>query len=141
MNTKTDRPWLQIVNGVCVGVLIAIVAVVMWWRFLSVPPPRITPKRMDDYAKNVKITRLICERRQYPPDFAYPVPAVLMWRAVDSLGFQVAPWPGSWFFRRASSDVCGCRRGSLRAEQGATAALSWRRHLRRSIITSCGTCG
>ena len=52
---------------------------------MLVPPPT-GPTRMVDYAINVADARQICEQGQYPPSFAYPLPAVLLFRAVDSLG-------------------------------------------------------
>jgi len=44
---------------------------------------------MGDYSMFIDFAKQTCEHLQYPPSFAYPVPAVLMWRFFGSLNFTL----------------------------------------------------
>ena len=44
---------------------------------------------MGDYAMNLKLSKSVCDQRQYPDSFAYPLPAVLFWDGFDQLNFSV----------------------------------------------------
>lgn len=66
-----------------------IVAVVTWSQFLSGLFLLSTQARMDDFTLNLACANSVCEHLQYPLNFPYPLPAVLLWRFFGSLGYPV----------------------------------------------------
>ena len=60
---------------------------------------------MFDYSINIRATRKICDHGYYPPNFAYPLPAVLLFNAVDSLGSPLGPL--AWLLLLSASMI-GC---------------------------------
>jgi hypothetical protein len=78
---------IKIVSSICLAVLIAIVGIRTYSHFVKGPPPFLATPRMGDYGMNVDFSKKVCEQRQYPPSFSYPLPAVMGYHFWDSFGF------------------------------------------------------
>lgn len=77
------------VNRICLAGLIAIVSVRMWTRCVTAPSVLSTPGHMVDFSLNLDLANKTCDQRRYPPNFVYPLPGILFWRAMDALDFRV----------------------------------------------------
>jgi hypothetical protein len=78
---------LRLVNRICLWGLIVVVAWIAWGKILLHPSRLSTPKQVGDLSIFIELANQTCEQLQYPPSFAYPVPAVLMWRFLGSWNF------------------------------------------------------
>ena len=88
-NLAQNPASLRLANRLCIGGLIAVIAIITWGKTLLHPSRLSTPPQMGDYTIFIDLAKQTLEQLQYPPSFAYPVPAVLMWHFFGSLNFTV----------------------------------------------------